>query len=149
MANKFQEFLVKAHKATYASGGKPQTNSNGANQFIYTEGDFEYIDTYYGGPNFVGCEIVKEKGRPVWGMSYYGYTEDITFDNGEFMKFFKKTISKTIPGILLRGPKKCKEKEWSYRYNYKGSIGNFKSEEIIKHKGKKVFCVRFNGGLIK
>ncbi|MFW0862747.1 MAG: DUF5680 domain-containing protein [Candidatus Komeilibacteria bacterium] len=149
MVSKLQEFLVKAHKANYASGEKGEINSNGASQYVFTEGDFEYIDIYYGAPNFVGAEIVKENNKPVWGMSYYGYTEDVPFDGEQFSKFFKKIISKTEAGMLLRGPKKWKEKEWSYRYNYKGSFGRFTAEEIVKYKGKKVFCVRFNGGLIK
>ena len=82
-------------------------------------------------------------------MTYYGYTLKAEFDKEYFLTFFKKMLSKTTAGILLRGPKKWKEKEWSYRYGYKGSFGNFTAEENIKYKGKKVFQTRFNGGLIK
>ncbi|MBL7021926.1 hypothetical protein ISR92_01215 [Patescibacteria group bacterium] len=149
MENRLQEFIVKAHKATYASGEGANINANGASQYNFSEGDYEYIDIYYGGPHFIGSEIVKEKGEPIWGMSYYGHTYDMSIDGEKFSSFLKKMISKTEPGILLRGPKKWKEKEWSYRYGYKGSVGDFTAEEIIKFKGKKVFIVKFNGGLVK
>jgi Domain of unknown function (DUF5680) len=149
MVNKLQEFLVKAHKATYASNEKGVVNESGAEQYNFSEDEFEYIDTYHGGANFTGFEIAKENGAPVWGMSYYGHFLSDDFDKDAFSVFFKSMLSKTTPGILVRGPKKWKKKEWSYRYSFKGSFGDFSAEEIIRYKGKKVFQTRLNGGLIK
>lgn len=149
MASKIQEFLAKAHQATYASGEKAKQNINGADQFNFLDGDYEYIDTYYGSDNFVGTEIVKEKGISVWGMSYYGYFMSDKVTGEETFKFLQQMLFKTKPGMLLRGPQSFKQKEWSYRYSYKGSFSNFTAHEVVKYKGRKVHQARFNGGLIK
>lgn len=149
MANKLQEFLVKAHQATYASGEKAKANANGADQFNYADGDFEYIDTYYGGEDFIGTEVIKEKGVPVWGMSYYGFIMSDRVSSEEVFKFLQKMLAKTKPGMLVRGPQSFKQKEWSYRYSYKGSFSNFTAHEVVKYKGKKIHQARFNGGRVK
>jgi len=146
---KLQEFLVKAHKATYASGQEPGKNDQGADQFVYNEDKFEYVDTYFGGQYFVGFEIVKEAGKAVWGMNYYGrYAANKKYDE-EFSPFLKKMLSKTTSGILVRGPKSYKEKEWHYRYVYKGAFNNFTAKEIIRYQGKTIFEAILAGGNIK
>jgi hypothetical protein len=111
--------------------------------------DFEYIDTYFGSDNFIGTEVVKKYGRVVWGMSYYGQANSESIATKEVFSFLQKMLSKTKPGILLRGPKTWKQKEWSYRYKYKGSLNNFSAEEVIKYKGKKVHQAYFRGGKIE
>lgn len=37
-----------------------------------------YHDTYFGGTQFIGEEVVYEAGseKPMWGMNYYGVTLD-------------------------------------------------------------------------
>ena len=36
-----------------------------------------YHDTYFGGTNFMGEEVVYEDSdAPIWGMNYYGVTLD-------------------------------------------------------------------------
>ena len=149
MTNKVQEFLSKAHQTTYASGEKPKVNTDGASQFSYKEKDFEYIDTYFGADDFVGTEVIKENGVPVWGMSYYGFIMSDRVSSEEVFKFLQKMLSKTTPGMLVRGPQSFKQKEWSYRYSYKGSFSNFTAHEVVKYKGKKIHQARFNGGIIK
>jgi hypothetical protein len=146
---KLQDFLVKAHKATYASGKEPKKNNQEADQYVYQEDKYEYIDSYFGAEYFVGIEVVKESGKVVWGMNYYGRYAANKKYNEEFPPFLKKMLSKTKAGILVRGPKSYKEKEWSYRYVYKGAFNNFTAKEVIKYKGKKIFEAVLAGGNIK
>jgi len=149
MANKLQEFISEAHKSTYASGKLPRVLKTGGKQFIYKLGGFKYIDTYFGSDNFIGTEVVKEAGKVVWGMSYYGFILGEEVNSKDIFVFLQKMLSKSKPGMLLRGPKSWKQKSWSYRYSYKGSFSNFTAHEVVKYKGRKIYQARFNGGRIK
>ena len=69
-----QSFLVRAKRSTYASGIAPSGESRpGSFDLAYEEGEFRYLDSYFGGIDFIGEEAVWWKGTPVWGMNYYGW----------------------------------------------------------------------------
>jgi hypothetical protein len=70
----FVQFLIRAKQNTYAGHGSDVAPSRTASHDLrYEEGDFAYYDTYLGGLKFVGEEAVWVKGKPVWGMNYYGW----------------------------------------------------------------------------
>lgn len=56
MEDKIVEFLCKAKKATYASGniGEVLSSRPNSHDYEYVEGQFKYIDSYFGGEKFAG-----------------------------------------------------------------------------------------------
>jgi hypothetical protein len=66
-------FIVKAKRATYVgSGEKAEPSRLGSHDLTFSEGNWSYRDSYFGGTDFLGHEAVWLKGEPVWAMSYYG-----------------------------------------------------------------------------
>ena len=69
----FIPFLLRAKKATYASGTTPvETSRPASHDLSYREEPYLYIDTYLGGIHFIGEEAVWKNGLNRWGMTYYG-----------------------------------------------------------------------------
>lgn len=80
--NELKEFLVKAKKSTYANSNAPKIEATRleSKDYEYKEiingNKYTYHDTYFGGINFLGEEIVYINDLPIWGMNYYGNTID-------------------------------------------------------------------------
>lgn len=74
-------FLIEAKKQTYANENveKQESSRNGSHDHEYSSNNMIYHDTYFGGTNFMGEEVVyEENDTPIWGMNYYGVTLDQT-----------------------------------------------------------------------
>ena len=72
-------FLIEAKKQTYANEKvkKILSTRKGSYDYEYSNGIMTYHDTYFGGTNFMGEEIVYLSNEtPIWGMNYYGVTLD-------------------------------------------------------------------------
>ena len=66
-------FIVRAKAATYVGGGaKSLSYRPGSHDLQFHEGAFSYLDSYFGGTDFLGQEIIYYEGKPVWVMNYYG-----------------------------------------------------------------------------
>ncbi len=66
-------FVVHAKAATYVGGGTRSLSYRpGSHDLQFHEGSFSYLDSYFGGADFIGQEVVYFEGRPVWAMNYYG-----------------------------------------------------------------------------
>ena len=74
----FLEFLVKAKKGTYANSDAPKVIPSRlkSKDYEFTDGNFTYHDTYFGGIKFMGEEVVYYNDNILWGMNYYGVTMD-------------------------------------------------------------------------
>ena len=71
--DELKDFIVRAKAATYVGDGKPAESSReGSIDLVFNKGDFSYLDSYFGGSDFVGEEVVYYQNVPVWGMNYYG-----------------------------------------------------------------------------
>jgi hypothetical protein len=68
------EFLVEAHRKTYADKSAAKAPSTRLQSFDYRFGrdDLVYHDTYFGMCDYIGEEIIYRRDVPVWGMNYYG-----------------------------------------------------------------------------
>lgn len=70
---KLSAFVVRAKAATYAGGGPRSLSYRpGSHDLQYHEAPFAYLDSHFGGADFIGQEVVFFEGRPVWAMNYYG-----------------------------------------------------------------------------
>jgi len=147
------KFLVRAKKQTYAGEGKEITSQRpDFKELEYSEGNYNYRDSYTGFFYAPGQEIVRFKGVPIWSMAYSGgmkpeYHGDVEFA-GKVFSFLKKAMLKLKEDIPFRGPKKFKEGDFEYINEIEGDIKNFKGHEKILFKGKEVFNQDYIGGLI-
>jgi hypothetical protein len=67
------DFLVRAKAATYIGSGRESVSCrSGSNDLEFHEGAFHYLDSYFGGSDFIGEEVIYFEGKPVWAMNYYG-----------------------------------------------------------------------------
>ncbi len=150
--DKLKKFLKIAKKNTYASKTAEKTKSQRlcSSDYEYSEGDFMYHDTYFGGTNFIGEEIVYENNKPIWGMNYNGYTLDEKISEAEIDKSLRGALKQFDTDIIpVRGPKLYKIDNLEYRNKVEGDLNKFEGrEEIFKDK-KLIYYAVFSGGLIK
>lgn len=149
--NELCKFLVKAKKATYASGdvARKIIENDKSTTLIFENGDWRYHDNYFGGEPYGGREVVFFKDQPVYMMVYYGWVN-------ESMDDFKSTYSvlqgalSLIPGDKpFRGPNKFEKDGFVYENNYEGEVDNFFGEEVIfNENGKEIYKAKYIGGLI-
>jgi hypothetical protein len=146
----FEEFLVKAKVATYASEGEANEKrlEDGAKELSFENGEYFYRDRYYGSNKFIGEEVVWKEGKVYWLMNYYGRI----FENNnskETYNFLKKAMRKVTKERPFRGPSELIEENWKYFDKSEGTIENFNGKEEIYFKGKKVYELIYHGGLLK
>ena len=69
-----EEFIVRAKSATYIGGGNKSATPTrtGSHDLGYRDGDWHYIDSYFGGTDFIGQEVVWHQGTAMWAMNYHG-----------------------------------------------------------------------------
>src|SRR5512145_3046775 len=66
-------FIVRAKAATYVGSGEPVEPCRlGSHDLRFIDGRWAYHDSYFGGTDFIGEEVVYFDGKPVWAMNYYG-----------------------------------------------------------------------------
>lgn len=140
------DFLCRAKKATYAGKGTESFPSRPhSHDLHYTEGQYQYIDTYLGGEKFAGEEALWVKEQPIWSMNYVGRIVAEGFD-GNFLKESLALVSKEFP---YRGPLLHRNGDFTYHCIVKGTFEWFHGFEEIFCNSRKVFECMFHGGSIK
>ena len=148
-----KEFLIEAKKQTYANENVEKINSTrkGSHDCEYSNGTMTYHDTYFGGINFMGEEVVYEQDNtPIWGMNYYGVTLDKNLSEEAMDKALRPALMKVgIDNIIpVRGPKEFINGEYKYTFNVKGDLNYFEGEEIIYKDDNKIYVLKCHGGTI-
>ena len=155
MDEELYSFLIEAKKQTYANENVKRVTSSrkGSYDYHYQNNNFTYHDTYFGGTDFMGEEIVYNlDDTPIWGMNYYGVTLDETLTEEAIDKALRPALmlvgeDKNI--IPVRGPKYYENEEYKYYFNVNGTLNYFEGTETI-FKGKvKVYELKCHGGIIK
>lgn len=68
-----EAFILRAKATAYVGGGAFRPSSRaGSHDIGYAEGNWRYLDSYYGGTDFLGQEVVWRIDTPLWAMNYYG-----------------------------------------------------------------------------
>lgn len=150
---KIKEFLIEAKKQTYANElieKQPQSRI-GSNDYEYKYGNMIYHDTYFGGTNFMGEEVVYEDNIPIWGMNYYGVTIDNNLSEEAIDQALRPALMKVGEDniIPVRGPKEFVNGDYKYSFKYNGDLEYFEGEETIYKLDKKIYVLKCHGGLIK
>jgi hypothetical protein len=154
MINKIllKKFLDSAIEATYAGGGKEEKipERSGFKELVYTEGDWNYRDSYTGFYRARGMEVVRFQNIPVWTASYGGGMitgkEDLAKATYTFLK--NAMLAKDPTKYSARGPHHFTDGDFEYNYVQEGNIEEFNGYEEIFYQGDLVFFHRIIGGTI-
>ena len=149
-----QNFLIEAKKETYANGTAEKVNPTrrGSSDYEYKNDKYSYHDTYFGGTDFQGQEVVyQQDDTPIWGMIYYGRTLDESLseeamDNALRPALMRVGEDDTIP---VRGPKEFENQGYKYTFKVTGDLTNFEGEETIEKEGAKIYTLKCQGGRIR
>ena len=147
-------FLIEAKKQTYANENvkKQLSSRKGSFDYEYSSNSMVYHDTYFGGTNFMGEEVVyEENDTPIWGMNYYGITLDQTLSEEAVDKALRPALMQVGSDeiIPVRGPKEYVNGEYKYSFKVDGDLEYFEGEETIYKADKKVYVLKCHGGTIK
>ena len=150
---KLKDFLDRATKATYAGGGPEVNNPQrpGFTELTYSEGDFEYRDSYTGHTRSHGTETVRYKGEVVRATSDRGgMVKGKEKLAGKAFSFLKKAMSANEKGVWsARGPHRLMDGNWKYIYTQEGDFDEFKGYEEIYYRKELVFFHKVIGGTVK
>lgn len=140
-------FLCRAKKKTYASGEMPHGGScrPESQDLQYREGEYFYLDSYFGGERFTGEEVLYHGETPLWAMNYSGRVLSERF-RGDFLKEALAQVQEEHP---FRGPAIFTRGDDTYLFRHKGDFPWFQGEEEIYCKQEKVYECRVHGGMIK
>ena len=145
------EIIVAAKAATYVGGGiKTAPSRPGAHDLAWSEGPWRYLDSYFGGTDFIGQEALWFEGEPVWAMNYYGHIllPDL-IDGQRAGETIKAALSamyaegRFLGGFEWTGP------HGTYRDQSSGDVGHFHGREVILVGGREAYALDYCGGLVK
>lgn len=145
------DFIVRAKAVTYVGGGTPAIPCRPASHDLqFKDGEWSYHDSYFGGRDFLGQEIVYLSGKPVWGMNYYGYIirEDlITPEQAGSM--IKASLSLLYLEKRFLGGFSHTEGELTYVDTSEGDPTRFRGREMILRGDIVTYELLYHGGLIQ
>ncbi|MAU01323.1 MAG: hypothetical protein CL608_29635 [Anaerolineaceae bacterium] len=148
---KLNQFIVQAKAATYVGDGQnAEPSRKRAHDLAFQDGDFSYLDSYFGGTDFIGQEVVYEKDEPVWAMNYYGrilQPEKITAVQAG--QIIKQSLSKLYEEERFWGGFSHTVGAFSYTDTSQGDLPSFTGKEWITRNGMTVYELVYHGGMIK
>jgi len=147
-----KEFLVTAKKATYANADVEKVSSSrlGSKDYEFSCEGMTYHDTYFGGVQFIGEEVVYVGDKPIWGMNYHGTTLDSNLSEEAMDKALRPALMKvgednTLP---VRGPKFFENDGYCYHFWTEGDLNCFNGVEEISKDGRTIYRLYCSGGMI-
>jgi len=144
-------FIIKAKAATYVGdGAEIPPLRPGAHDLEFREEPFLYRDSYFGGTDFLGQEVVYFNESPIWAMNYYGRILDshrITAATAG--KIIRESLSKLYDeGRFLGGYRNVVD-DYEYYDTNRGDFTSFTGKEWINLGKVKIYELVYHGGLIK
>jgi hypothetical protein len=146
-----QAFIVRAKAATYVGAGDESPSSRpGSHDLRFADGLFAYLDSYVGGSDFLGQEIVTFDGKPAWAMNYYGYLlrPDIV-DAARAGAVIKEALSALYREGRFLGGHVYTVGEDVYTDTNAGDVTRFTGTEWITRRGERVYQLAYDGGLVR
>lgn len=143
--------IVAAKAATYVGGGdKLPPSRHGAQDIAWESGDWRYLDSYFGGTDFLGQEVVWRRGEPVWAMNYYGYIKRLDLiDGGRAGATIKAALSEMYAEGRFLGGFDWTGPHGRYVDTSNGNAGQFRGREAILVDGVEAYALDYFGGLVK
>ena len=143
--------IVRAKATTYVGGGeKVAASRTGSHDLGWSEGAWRYLDSYFGGTDFLGPEVLWNGAEPVWAMNYYGHVKrpDLidAVGAGETIKAALSAMygeGRFLGGFVWEGP------FGRYVDKSEGGVGQFRGREVILVGGVEAYALEYFGGLVK
>jgi hypothetical protein len=144
------DFVVQAKAVAYAGGGPKSLSYRPAScDFQYHSGPFSYLDSYFGGSDFIGQEVVYYEGKPVWAMNYYGrILEPEQIDAAQVGEILGKALSALYEEGRFLGGHQYSAGDTTYIDLNDGDVSGFSGREWILRGEAKVYELLYHGGLI-
>lgn len=145
-------FIVRAKAATYVGDGAHLLPSRpGSIDLQYHEGGLAYHDSYFGGADFLGEEVVYREHRPIWAMNYYGYLLDPQrIDAATAGRVIKVALTALYGCGRFLGGWQHQVEALTYVDESVGGTDRFHGEEHIQDEaGRRLYELRYHGGLIR
>ena len=145
------QFIVQAKAATYVGDGqKTQSSRAGSHDLRFQNGAFSYLDSYFGGTDFIGQEVVYYDDEPIWAMNYYGkIIEPESITAAEAGQIIKASLSRLYQEGRFLGGFEFSMEGSTYTDTNQGGPKSFTGQEWITRDHIKVYELVYHGGLIK
>jgi hypothetical protein len=146
-----RDFIVEAKAATYVNDGVPRDSCRaGSHDISYDRGSWRYLDSYFGGTDFLGQEIVWCEQEAVWAMNYYGHIlEPSLIDAGVAGVVVKKARAALYREGRFLGDFGYSAGKRRFESASTGDIERFLGVERIFTGGVEAYRLQFHGGLIR
>jgi hypothetical protein len=144
-------FIVRAKAATYVGDGEHVSACRpGSHDLRFEEEKWAYHDSYFGGSDFIGEEVVYFEGIPVWAMNYYGriLREDLV-TAAQTGQMIKASLSRMYKEGRFLGGFEHTEGNLTYVDASEGNVDVFHGREQIHCGGETAYELDYHGGLIK
>ena len=147
---KLNNFIVKAKAATYVGGGARGASCRpDSHDLEFAEGDWSYLDSYFGGRDFIGEEVVYFHETPLWAMNYYGriLRADL-ITPAQAGELIKASLSELYTESRFLGGFEYQHREFKYVDTNEGDATSFRGREFITREGELAYELVYHGGLI-
>jgi hypothetical protein len=144
-------FIVRAKAATYVGGGaRSPSHRPGSHDLQFDDGAFSYLDSYFGGTDFLGQEVVYYEGKPVWAMNYYGRVlEPSMITAADAGQIIQESLSKMYQEGRFLGGFEHTTEIGTYVDASEGDVASFTGKEWIVRDNVRVYELAYHGGLVK
>lgn len=147
-----EQFIVEAKAACYVGGKvvEPRASRHGAHDLNYARGAFRYLDSYFGGTDFIGQEVVWKDEEPVWALNYYGRILDPEGIDGQRAgNIIQKALGALYQEGRFLGGFTFRHPLGEYVDESVGDAASFQGIERILVGGRLAYRLDYHGGLIK
>jgi hypothetical protein len=144
-------FIVRAKAATYVGDGEHVPPCRpGSHDLRFEEDIWSYHDSYFGGSDFIGEEVVYCEGKPVWAMNYYGRILRADLLTGaQAGQMIKASLSRMYREGRFLGGFEHAEQDLTYIDASNGTVDCFRGRELIRRGQEAAYELDYHGGLIR
>lgn len=144
-------FIVRAKAATYVGDGQhTQACRLGSHDLCFREQEWSYLDSYFGGTDFIGEEVVYLGDKPVWAMNYYGrILRDDLITAAQAGQMIKTSLSRMYGEDRFLGGFEYSENDFTYVDTSEGDVKFFRGREFIRRGTEIAYELDYHGGLIR
>jgi hypothetical protein len=144
-------FIVRAKAATYVGDGEHTAPCRtGSHDLRFTDGEWSYHDSYFGGTDFIGEEVVYFGEKPVWAMNYYGrILRDDLLSGAEAGQMIKASLSRMYTEGRFLGGFEHTDHDLTYIDTSEGGPERFHGRELIRRGQELAYELLYHGGLIR